>query len=301
MFNHGLNNSTSHFLGTELALFNVMKVILITIIFTLFLPSEIQGQEFGDYRTFDIETTIGQDIYKATVYQPTKLEIKKILIISPTIRGINILETSNAEYFSGHGYLVILPHLIVSEINNPNPNTDKLDSDYYRPATSAMGLVGKVEVQLNLPSDLPIFAMGSSLGGITTIILTANYPRIKAAWIAVAGGDLPHIYAHSTHVIIDNFRRNHMRELGIYNIAQYETYLRNYLINDPAKSCKDIRVPFHHTIATLDTVVPTVTQELLVKECPPHSVRRQKLVHQAGAMTNVVFRKEIKAFFEDAI
>lgn len=74
-----------------------------------------------------------------------------------------------------------------------------------------------------------------------------------------------------------------------------------YLHNDPALSCKDIKVPFHQTIALRDTGVPTVTQELLARECPPHSIIRYNYNHEAGTMTTVLMRKKIYEFFESLI
>lgn len=279
-----------------------MKKFMLIYIFTFFFifPLHAEDKDLNDFKIFNIETVVENQKYLATVLQPSKLPIKSLLIISPSIRGINTVEKSNAQYFSTHGYLVILPHLFYTELNSKTPDTNKVDSDYFRATKAAISFVDLMEKKLNLPEGLPVFALGSSLGGINTIILTANYPRIKAAWTAVAGGDLPYIFAHSDIDEIKNFRANHMKVLQLSDVFQYEDYLRASLVNDPLKSCQDIHVPFHQTIALRDTVVPTITQERLAKECPPHSVIRKNLIHSTGSMTVVIMQKEVKAFFENA-
>lgn len=283
---------------------------MITLIFTLlsetqtwaFAASDVESNEEQlDYKTFILKTQVDNTSYQATVYQPTQAKIKSVLVISATIDGVTAIEESNAQYFSKRGYVVIVPELFKTELNSPNPDAEKINSDFYKPAISAITFINLVDQKLNLPETLPIFALGASLGGISTIIITANVPRVKAAWFAVGGGDLPYIYAHSEVKQLEEFRRRHMRNLGITDRNDYEAYLRMYLKNDPTISCKDIKVPFHQTIALRDTSVPTKTQELLVDECPPHNVSRRNLNHAAGTVTTVLERETIMEYFNSFI
>lgn len=268
------------------------------------VPQDLQDfQEIKSrhYETFEIKTKVEAYEYEAIVYKPIDTPIKAMLVIYPTIGGYDSIEGSNGQYFAKRGYVVIIPYPFITELNKPNPDMDQLDSDYYRPVVSVISFINFVEFKLSLNPNLPVFALGASQGGITSILITAYVPRIKAAWIAVAGGDLPHIYARSTVIQIREFRERHMKTLGITSVDRYETYLRGYLHNDPARSCKDIKVPFHQTIALKDTGVPTVTQELLAKECPPHEIKRYNLGHEAGTLTTVLMRKKIYEFFESFI
>lgn len=276
---------------------------MFTFIFTLTFisPSWAVDEESKSYETFPIELNIESTKYLAKVYVPVKIKIKAILIISPVINGVTALETSNAMYFSNRGYLVITTDLFKSELISPTPDVEKMNSDYYKPVISSLGFINHVEQKLNLDPNLPIFAMGSSQGGIFTILLTAYIPRIKAAWFTVAGGNLPYIYAQSEVKQIVKFRTIHMKNLGITSKYEYENYLRNNLKNDPSISCKEITVPFHQTIALRDKSVPTRTQELLVDECPPHSVSRLNVEHTAGAVTIINDRRKIIAFFDKFI
>lgn len=284
-----------------------MKLFMISLIFTLLSQtptwaSELSDTDKGrDYSIFDIKTQVESSSYVATIYRPTKLRIKALLIISPTIRGVTSIEESNAQYFSKRGYLVIMTQQFKTELNSPNPDAEKINSDYYKPAVSAISFINAVDQKLNLPDTLPVFALGASQGGIYTVIIASHIPRIKGAWFAVGGGDLAHIYAYSDVEQIVKFRHNHMRILGMTKMKDYENYLRMYLKNDPATSCKEIKVPFHQTIALRDTSVPTSKQELLVDECPPHDVSRKNMNHSAGAVTTVLERNEIEAYFDALI
>lgn len=285
-----------------------MKLFMISLIFTLLsqtpawaseLPDTNKAQD--DYSIFDMKTEVNSTTYVAHIYRPTKLKIKALLIISPTIKGMTSIEESNAQYFSKRGYLVIATEQFITQLNSPNPDPEKLNADYYKPVLSAISLINAVDQKLNLPETLPVFALGASQGGIFTLIIAAHVPRVKGAWFAVGGGDMAHIYAYSDVVELEKFRKNHMRILGMTKMKDYENYLRLYLKNDPTISCKEITVPFHQTIALRDTSVPTSTQELLVDECPPHSVSRKNMNHAAGTVTTVIERKEIEEYFDALI
>ncbi|MEA9357481.1 hypothetical protein SHI21_14735 [Bacteriovorax sp. PP10] len=284
-----------------------MKLFMISLIFTLlsqtpaWASNPADTNKDRDYSIFDLKIEVNSTSYKAFVYRPTKLKIKALLIISPTIKGMTSIEESNAQYFSKRGYVVIATEQFYTELNSPNPDPEKLNADYYKPALAAISFINAVDQKLNLPETLPIFALGASQGGIFTLIIAAHVPRIKGAWFAVTGGDLPHIYAYSDVEELAKFRKNHMRILGMTKMKDYEDYLRLYLKNDPTISCKEIKVPFHQTIALRDTSVPTSTQELLVDECPPHDISRKNMNHAAGTVTTVLERQQIMDYFDDLI
>jgi dienelactone hydrolase len=280
-----------------------MKMMILNILFILLTPSQAFSAEekIRSYNTYEVKTQVEKNSYEAMVYEPKNKKIKAILIISPTISNVDSIEGANAQYFAKRGYLVLVPYPFMTELNSPNPDMDILDSDYYRPVVSAISFINLVDAKFKLPLNLPVFALGASQGGIMTVLIAAYIPRVKAAWIAVAGGDLPHIYAYSDVPAIVKFRIGHMKTLGISEALAYEIYLRSYLKNDPALSCKKIGIPLHQIIATRDTSVPTVTQEYLARECPAHSILRLKLSHSAGALTTVIMREKILDFFESTI
>lgn len=278
-----------------------MKMMFLTILFILLTPNQqTSAAEIKSryYDTYEVKTIVEQYDYEAIVYEPKLQKIKAILVISPTIGNYDSIEGANAQFFAKNGYAVIVPYPIPTELQKPMPDMNRLDSDYYRPIVSAISFINLIGSKLNLPESTPVFALGGSQGGITSVLLASHIPRIKAAWVAAAGGDLPHIYARSDVSAIVKFRTNHMRTLGMSDPGEYERFLRGWLHNDPAISCKEMKAAFHQTIALKDTSVPTVTQELLAKECPRHQILRLNLSHSAGTLTVVTMREKIKEFFE---
>lgn len=278
-----------------------MKMMILNILFILLIPTrQLFAEEEASryYDTYVHRTTVDQTVYEAIFYVPKLQKARAIVIISPTIGNYDSIEGANAHFFAKNGYVAIVPYPIPTELQQPKPDTAQLDKDYFRPITSAASFISLAESKFRLPENLPLYAMGASQGGITTVLLTSHIPRIKAAWVAVGGGDLPHIYAQSTVKEIISFRTNHMRTLGFTDQNKYEKYLKSSLKNDPAFSCTKIKVPFHQTIALRDTSVPTVSQELLAKKCPKHDIIRLNLSHGAGALTIVTMQEQIMEFFE---
>ncbi len=264
-------------------------------IFTLFSISQVWSQTI-----FNIEAKSGDETYKGIVYKPEK-SIKAVMLISATIGGVDALEEKNADYFSKHGYLVIIICPFKTEIYNPRPQTTQLDADYFKPVIAATVLVEAVDIKLKLKPTLPLFAIGASQGGIYTIVQASHFPRIRGSWIAVAGGDLPHIYSQSVIKPVAEFRKNHMRELKIDGVLHYEFYLQQNLKNDPLVSCQQLRSPVMQVIAKHDDVVPTESQERLATECPPHDVMRINMNHGSGTLTLYVLRAKIKEYFDALI
>lgn len=279
----------------------LLMLVTLNLFFSFSLYAYAEEEPSGHYEIHHINTVVDSTTYRATVLKPLNSEIKYILVISPNIVGATGLEHTSGAYFSQHGYLVVMTHLFDSELSAKKPNTQKADSDYFKFAIGTDALLKVVDQKFSLPETMPVFGLGSSQGAIASIIVASQNPRFKAIWTAVGGGDLPEIYAHSLVPQVAKFRYNHMRVLGLKENNAYEQYLRSNLKNDPGISCKSLTIPFHQTIALYDDMVPTVTQEYLVDQCPPHSVKRLKVDHILGALTVVADREDVKAFFESSI
>lgn len=108
-----------------------------------------------------------------------------------------------------------------------------------------------------------ISAMGISMGGIITTVLTAVEPRLESAVIALAGADVPAIISASSEDRLIVWRQARAAELGV-DEAQVEARLRQALPDDPAvlAGAIDPRKVLQIT-ASLDTVVPTARQDAL--------------------------------------
>ena len=281
----------------------------ITIITIIAFYSIFNSQAFGDesviisdskkhYEIYHAKTDLSSGHYESRVYLPLKKFIKGILILTPTIAGVSVIEKSNAQYFSKAGFLVIIPLPFESEITSERPDIKKLDEEFFKPAYAAERFIIMVEQKFNLPSNLPVFAMGASQGGIRTLTIASYVKRITASWFATAGGDFPSIYANSSVEKIADFRIKHMRVLGITENSVYEQYLRDNLVNDPTTACAQIKTPFVQTMTLRDDKVPTANQKLLVDYCPKHTVITLNTGHVAGSLSTVKWRHKIKVFFE---
>ena len=250
------------------------------------------------YEIYQANTDLPSGHYESRVYLPLKKVIKAILILTPTIADVSIIESSNAQYFSKEGFLVIIPLPFESEITSEKPDIKKLDDEFFKPAYAAERFITLVEKKFNLPINLPVFAMGASQGGIRSLIIASYMKRITASWFATAGGDFASIYANSTVEKIAVFRKKHMKVLGITENSEYEQYLRDNLTNDPTTACAQIKTPFVQIMTLRDDKVPTANQKLLLDFCPKHTVITMNTGHIAGSLSTVNWRHKIKVFFE---
>ncbi|MEA9357482.1 hypothetical protein SHI21_14740 [Bacteriovorax sp. PP10] len=253
------------------------------------------------YDIYQMKTEIPEGNFEASIYLPTTTKIKAMLVLTPTIAGVTIIEKSNAQYFSKAGYLIIIPLPYKSEVDSAKPDIVKLDDEFYKPAFAADSFIALSETKFKLPVNLPVFAMGASQGGIRTLIIASHSARITASWFATAGGDFPAIYARSVVEKIASFRMKHMKVLGITDPREYEIYLREHLTHDPATACADIKTPFVQTMTLRDDKVPTANQELLVKSCPEHMILTLNTGHVAGSLSTVNWRHKIRRFFEESL
>jgi dienelactone hydrolase len=273
----------------------------ITLLLTLNFLASGYAQAKNEYKTVDIKVVISQEAFEATTYNPIGVKPKAILIITPTIGGISSVEKSNADYFAKRGYFVILTHPFVFEMQNPTPDIAKMDDDFFKPTFANEAFLVLVEKKFGLKEDLPVVALGASQGGIITLVLAAQMPRIKASWIFVAGGDFPSLYAYSQVPKMILYRNNHMRHLGFEKVSEFKEFLRNNLKNDPLNVCRDIKGQLVQVIATRDTYVPTANQELIASKCPTNKVMRHKVTHQSGVLLSLNQRKDIMEYFDKII
>ncbi len=251
----------------------------------------------NDYQVNQLKAELTEGQFEATTYLPLKAKVKAIIVLTPTIAGVSILEKTLAKYFSKEGFLVIIPLPYDGEVENLKPDVVKLDDDFLKPAIAAEKFITMVEEKFNLPTNLPVFALGASQGGIRSLIIASHSPRITAAWFATAGGDFASIYAKSKVKTISEFKVKHMNFLGITNDLVYEEYLRDNLKNDPAIACRNIKVPFVQVMTLKDDKVPTANQKILIDNCPKHKVITIDNGHIVGSLSTLKWKKQIKDFF----
>lgn len=278
-----------------------MKTLL-TLLF-LSLSFNASAALFKVERLKDDVQYLGQETFhtEADLYRPLLRSPKAIIYLFPTITGPSPLEKTTARYFVHRGFAVIIPDPIGLELNILQPSVLQLDRDFFKPSVAAEAMIKAADKALKATTELPVFALGASQGGIRTVGLTAENDRVKAAWFAVAGGNFPLVYATSQVEKIKILRQNHIALLGFTDPKDYENYLRANLKNDPLYACPKIHVPIVQVIALQDDKVPTETQMELKDACPSHKTIAIDGGHVKGASTIYFFREKILKFFSEQL
>lgn len=108
-----------------------------------------------------------------------------------------------------------------------------------------------------------IGALGASLGGVMTTILSAVEPRIRASVIALGGGDLADVIARSTEPRVERYVRERLEQAG-GDVEALRGRIARALVSDPLALAPhvDARRTLVWT-ARRDDVVPFDAQERL--------------------------------------
>lgn len=230
---------------------------------------------------------------QAEVFYPSQNPVG-VVILTPTISGVSLIEKNLAKYFKKNGFIVIMPLPYLSEVDQANPRIENLDREFLTPAKNA-------KIFLNQLSDkikgLPIYALGASQGGFRTLIITAEIPEINAAWIVTAGADFASIYANSKVEKIEIFKNKLKTEYQVETDSELESLLRAELKNDPINLCRNIDRPFVQVIALKDNKVPTYNQIKLKEACPDHKIIYYNTGHVSASLSMLKDKKKILNFF----
>lgn len=111
--------------------------------------------------------------------------------------------------------------------------------------------------------DLPVFALGISMGGMVSTVLTAVEPRIRAAAICLAGADLPGIVLDTAEHRVQRWVhwRTATDAIGRSSLQQE---LERYLTSDPLRLAPYVAADRVLLVsASLDEVVTGPHQDLL--------------------------------------
>lgn len=235
-------------------------------------------------------------------YEPKKKVLKALVILSPTINGEGFVEKATAKFLVKNGF-----HVMVSEfrnLNNLNPVYDYTKEDevikayekgFYRPIAGARhGL----DYLMRNNEFNKVFAVGGSQGGIRSTILLGSIPEIRAAWVNVAGGDFPSLYAYSEVKQLVKDRAVHMKALGLTKKSDYENYMRVHLKNDPIQACKKRKADLRMLISLDDDSVPTKNQLKLWEACGKPQSRKINGGHVSGVLKLLTKKKKMLKFFK---
>ncbi len=216
-----------------------------------------EGQGVLSYQNENLKSIVNFEFKFHKAIENVK---NKLIVVTPNILGETVLERGMARFLQSKGYHVLIPMTEVRLDIVDEKSFQKIE-DINRSSLKLTNLLidyvhGFFEFDRN-----NIGLVGASLGGIRSSMLFGTDDRFKAMFIAVAGSDMPAIYAYSEHKIIVDIRERHMEFLGLKTQKAYETILRNKIQLDASivvnsKYLENVAM----IIANEDTSVPTINQ-----------------------------------------
>ena len=232
------------------------------------------------------------------LYYEPKNDIKnRLIVVTPNIRGLTIVEKRMAHKLSKRGYHVLIPMTeILFDTIDENTFLAMENLHYY-----CLSLTVKLIDHFHTRDDFDrerIGLVGASLGGIRSSMLMGADNRFRAMFISVAGSDLPTIYSQSQHEKLIDIRRRHMNFLGLDKEEDYEKALRENLTLDPNILNQS---PYLDNIAMIiandDKIVPAVNQWELWKSIKESGYRpktyEKDCTHVVGALWLIRYENRV--------
>lgn len=162
-------------------------------------------------------------------FRPVAPGPRPVILLLPVSGGHFEIENLFARYFADQGYAAVLVRRDESYSNGQL--LAAVDPILRRSVVDGRRVVDWIGTRPELDPDR-IGLFGISLGGIEATVLAALEPRIGAAVIGLAGGDLPQILVTSEHAGLARDRREWMDATG-RDAAAAEAYLRRTLAHEP--------------------------------------------------------------------
>ena len=190
-------------------------------------------------------------------YRPTGTNRTPVIVVLPIIGGGYPLEKIFCSYFARQGMAAVLVRR--DRLKRTIDRLEEVDDILRQAAVDAQQAIDWVETRSELDASR-IGVFGISMGGIRAAFLTPLDPRIRAAAIGLAGGDLPYIVTHSTEPGLTRRRRGYMEKNGLPE-PEFKKELQKVIHCDPlavAPSVDPGKVLL--VIAAADTAVPTSKQ-----------------------------------------
>ncbi|MCR9203726.1 MAG: prolyl oligopeptidase family serine peptidase [Halobacteriovoraceae bacterium] len=241
--------------------------------------------------------------YKFRFYLPKNLKKTNLIVLTPNIEGLTVLERRLAHRLANEGYPVLVPFDRGEKLTFDQETAQKMERIVRRAMAGTFHLIEKIESSFPEINTEEMGLIGASLGGIRSSILFGLDPRFKAAFLSVAGGDIPLLYGITQLEVLADFREKHMSALGFETAEQYTEYLRSALFLDPliitqSPNLKGVAL----IIAEKDDVVPTVNQWRLFSEIKKAGVHPKtfpmNVSHVRGALELIIKEKTLLNWLE---
>jgi dienelactone hydrolase len=183
------------------------------------------------------------------------------VVITPILGGGREIVLSQCRILAAAGYHVVLAKR-GGRIMRRTWAIEDVETFLRRGIAARRAIVDWLETRPEVDAGR-LGAYGISMGGILTSVLIAVEPRLRAAVIALAGGDLPTVIRTSTEGRLVAFREHKYETLGI-DPGELEERLRQALVSDPLFLAPyvDPKQVLQIT-ARYDQVVPPAQQQLL--------------------------------------
>jgi hypothetical protein len=193
-------------------------------------PLIVEGQHvverlsLASPRNADTARRVAIDVYRPSTGAP-----RPVLLLLPSAGGSYWIERSFARYFADRGYAAIL---LRREKLRPGEKLIEAVDDLLRQSViDGARVLDWVATRPDLdPQRVGLF--GISMGGIKGALLAPLEPRIGAAVLGLAGGDLPVILTQTTEPGIAAERAAWLARSGL-DLAGAERELRRVLEHDP--------------------------------------------------------------------
>lgn len=128
-------------------------------------------------------------------YQPAGTNPMPVIVVLPIIGGGYPAEKHFCAYFARHGMASILVRR--ESLKKVINRLEEINETLLHSAIDARQAIDWIETRPELDSTR-IGVFGISMGGIRAAFLAPLEPRVSAAVVALAGGDLPYIITHSS-------------------------------------------------------------------------------------------------------
>jgi hypothetical protein len=197
--------------------------------------------------------------FKYRLYQ-SKTPINRLIVLTPNIEGVTILERRLAHRLAKEGFHVLVPFARAEQFPFDEETSAKIERTFERAMAASLYMIEEIKSAVAFDSEQMGLA-GASQGGIRSATLYGLDHRFKAIFIAVAGADLPSLYVETEIDQLVEFREAHMEGVDIVNLNEYEDYLRKTLRLDPFLIIENPRLDgIAMIIAQEDDIVPTSNQ-----------------------------------------
>src|SRR5258705_12838859 len=156
-----------------------------------------------------------------------------VVMILPISGGGYFLERHFAEYFVKHEMAAVIVHREKGPSKLTNPDPHLINIYLQQSVVDNRRVVDWIETRPEFDRKR-IGVMGTSMGGIKGSLFIAIEPRVQAAVLGLAGGDLPYVLTYSTERGVVRRRTAYLQEHQMTE-KEFKSILEKAVVWDPKK------------------------------------------------------------------